>query len=420
MIRAFITSKNKPSVITVTGIRNGNILVGAPAGGVLSNVLGGLQVKAGQVHVFKKKTAGFTSPVTSDQVIASPRANSILSILAGQTINLSVLFGSSMDNMLDVNCDGINDIIVGEPMSTNVPLLGANGAGGAAYIFLGTANGLYNEAAFWDFNVTVSPLLGVNATSLIGYSVAGARYVRGRAQGVRSLIGGPSNTLDFGAGLLNLGNTLGVTFDFAFDDNGLGKAYSFPYISCNISLPAVMLDFKGTKKNKTVDLDWTTLSEDNVNHFELQRSNNGVAYETIALIFSKGTGGSDYMYPDKDPFTNINYYRLRIVDRDEKFEYSKIITVRFDDNTQEKVVITPNPVKNDINIRMTGLEKGTYHIELMNAVGQRFINKSVNVNQFVQTETFARKSGMASGLYWVNIYNEEGRKVQSLKIILDR
>ena len=126
------------------------------------------------------------------------------------------------------------------------------------------------------------------------------------------------------------------------------------------------------------------------------------------------------MYPDKDPFTNINYYRLRIVDRDEKFEYSKIITVRFDDNTQEKVVITPNPVKNDINIRMTGLEKGTYHIELMNAVGQRFINKSVNVNQFVQTETFARKSGMASGLYWVNIYNEEGRKVQSLKIILDR
>src|SRR5262249_26863412 len=151
----------------VNGVRNGNVVIGAPAGAVLSNVVGGLQVKAGQMHVFRRKTGAFTSPVSSDQVIASPRSSSILSILAGQTINLSVLYASSIDNMLDVNCDGFGDLIVGEPLSSAVPLIGANVVGGAAYVYLGTATGLYQSTPNWTLTTTVSPLLGVNATSLI-------------------------------------------------------------------------------------------------------------------------------------------------------------------------------------------------------------------------------------------------------------
>lgn len=251
-------------VTNTSAIRNGNILAGAPAGAVLSNVLGGLEVKAGQLHVFHKNN-GISNPVSSNQVISSPRSSSILSILSGQTINLSLLYASSIDNMLDVNCDGINDIIVGEPLSTAVPLIGADIVGGAAYVYLGTSNGNYIATPYWDLFTEVSPLLGINATALLGYSVAGARHVKGPSQGVRALVGGPANALDFSTGLLNLGNTIGTLLNFVADDNGLGKAYGFPFIQC--------IDSDGDGIPDSLDVD-----DDNdgiPDRYEFARSQNG-------------------------------------------------------------------------------------------------------------------------------------------------
>ncbi len=402
------------------GVKLGNILVGAPVGAVLSNVLNGLRVKAGQVHVFTKKT-GATGTYASDQIIASPRSSSILSILAGRTINVSLLYGSSIDNMLDVNCDNIGDIIVGEPLSTAVPLLGADVVGGAAYVYIGKPDGTYNAAAIWDLYTNVSPLLGVNATSLIGYSVAGAGYVKGRVHGVRSLVGGPSNALDFGIGLLNLGNTLGTTFDFVFDDNGLGKSYSYSFTSCNITtLPATLVEFKAVAVNKTVAVNWDAVTEYDLSHYELERSVDGIHYEKIALVFAKNAQRSAYAYIDQHPFKGINYYRLRVIDKDTRFTYSAVATIKFDDKISAHIVVAPNPVQNDINVRMTGLDKGTYRIEMVNATGQRFITKNVNVSQHLQIETIPRLGSIPDGIYLLNIYNSLNERVKTINIFLTR
>lgn len=401
------------------GAKTGNILIGAPDGAVLSNVLNGLRVRAGQVHVFKKRTSGGgIGNFESDQIIQSPRSTSILSILSGQTIDLSVLFGASIDNMLDINCDNIGDIIVGEPLSTAVPLIGANVTGGAAYVYLGKTDGTYQPTPLWDLNVTVSPLLGVNATSLIGYCVAGAGYVKGHAQGVRSLIGGPSNTLDFGAGLLNLGNTIGVLFDFTFDNNGLGKAYTFPYTTCNITLPATLTEFKGQKVNSTVLLNWTSLTEDNLALYELQRSRDGMNYQTIATVNAKNLTHNEYAYTDQQPYLGVNYYRLKMVDRDSRFSYSSIVVVNFKDMKEINVDISPNPVHSTINVRLTGMEKGTYKIELINAGGQRVMTKTVNISQPDQLETISRGAGMNAGMYWLNVYDMNNKRVGAAKIVM--
>ena len=402
------------------GIKTGNILIGAPAGGVISNVLNGLKVKAGQLHVFTKK-ANAAGTYASDQIISSPRSSSILSILAGQTINVSLLYGSSIDNMLDVNCDNIGDIIIGEPLSTAVPLLGADVVGGAAYVYLGKPDGTYNSAAIWDLYSNVSPLLGVNATALVGYSVAGAGYTRGRTKGVRSIVGGPSNSLDFGVGLLNLGNTLGTTFDFVFDDNGLGKSYSYSYTSCNIqTLPSTLVEFNAVPVNKTVAVKWDAVSEIDLSHYELQRSVDGVNYETIALAFAKNGTRNAYTHNDQHPFKGINYYRLKMIDIDTKFTYSTVVTVRFDDKVPAHIVVAPNPVLNDINVRMTGLEKGTYSIEMISANGQRIFTKQVNVNQHLHIETIERKSTTPDGIYILNVYNNLNERVKSINVFLTR
>jgi len=400
------------------GIKTGNIIIGAPNAAVLSNVAGGLQLKAGQVHVFKSKTTGVSGAFASDQVFSSPRSSSVLSILSGQTINVSMLFAASLDNMLDVNCDNIGDIIVGEPLSTAVPVIGADVVGGAAYIYLGKADGTYDPTPYWTLNAEISPLLGVNITSLIGYSVAGAGHVKGSGQGVRSLVGAPANALDFGSGLLNLGNTAATITNFAFDNNGLGKAYSFAFGSCNLTLATKLLSFKGTAIDKTIELKWTATAEEDLNLYELQKSYDGIHFQAMALVFVKEPENDDYNFPDKKPATGKNYYRLKMIEKDGSFSYSDIVIVQFGKKASFDITVAPNPVLSSIHVQMTGLQKGDYRIELHNTAGQVFRNQLFTVSQDSQTETIPRNN-MIKGLYWMNVYDNTNHIVKSLKIILD-
>ncbi len=215
-----------------TGTRTGNILVGAPVGNVLSEVIGGLNLKTGSINVFPAKAspAATEAPV---QTFSSPRAASLLSILSLQPINVNAMFGASIDNMMDANCDGTGDIVVGEPLSTGVGLIGANAVSGAAYVFTGNADGTYNTTPYYTLENTVSFDVGVNAASMIGYSVAGGGHVKGLTKSVRAIIGAPGKSLDFSTGLLSLGNTAGTLFSFAAGDNGLGKAHAFGF-NCEV------------------------------------------------------------------------------------------------------------------------------------------------------------------------------------------
>lgn len=398
--------------------RSGNILIGAPAGSVLSNVASGLRLKAGQVHVFVKKTFSPPSPVLADQVISSPRSSSVLSILAGQTINVSMMYGASIDNMLDVNCDGNGDIIIGEPLSTAVPLIGANVIGGSAYIYLGNGGGTYDPVPYWDLTTEVSPLLGVNTTAMVGYSVAGAKHIYGNSESVRSIVGAPSNTLDYGIGLLDLGNTLGTTFDFAFDNNGIGKSYSFSYSNCNFTLPVELIEFTGKAINKTSLLKWVSVEEVNLDVYELQRSKDGINFSAIAIAFSKGSQRNEYEYTDLHPFDGSNYYRLKMIDKDGTYTYSKIVTVRFGGSKAYSITIAPNPVTTNINLQMNDLPAGVYRIEVTNAIGQSQLKRKINVEQPNQNETIARSQTMIQGIYYLSIYNEKNNKIKSMSFFV--
>jgi len=410
----------------VKGTRNtsdqndGDILIGSPAGSVLSNIVSGLRLKAGQVHLFLKKTFSPSSPVISDQILSSPRSSSILNILTGQDINVSLLFGASIDNMLDVNCDGYRDIIIGEPLSTTVPLIGADVVGGAAFIYLGTPDGTFSTTPYWDLTTEVSPLLGVNTTALVGYSVAGARHVYGSSQGVRSLIGAPSNSLDFGIGLLNLGNTLGTTFNFVFDGNGLGKSYSYPFTACNFALPVTLTSFTGKAVNKTSELKWTSEDEVNLTGYELQRSQDGLGFSTIAIAFAKNGSKNTYGYTDTHPHDGTNFYRLKMIEKDGSYNYSKVVTVNFGEIKNIQAAIAPNPVNSNINLQLKGVSTGIYKIEITNAIGQSQLSKRINVTQNNQTETIITPLSMSNGIYYLSIYDENNNRVKSLSFLVNK
>ncbi len=76
---------------------------------------------------------------------------------------------------------------------------------------------------------------------------------------------------------------------------------------------------------------WNTASERNNSHFSIERSADGRNFTEIGKINGAGESSSSktYTFNDPKPLKGINYYRLKQVDFDGKFEYSKVVSVVF-------------------------------------------------------------------------------------------
>jgi hypothetical protein len=119
----------------------------------------------------------------------------------------------------------------------------------------------------------------------------------------------------------------------------------FAVASTNAPLPVELLWFKADWQNRLVSLTWETASELNNDRFEIERSTSADDFEYIGQINGAGTTAENksYLFVDESPLPGISYYRLKQIDFDGKFEYSKVISVTNEWNNPG-FIIYPNPV----------------------------------------------------------------------------
>ncbi len=119
----------------------------------------------------------------------------------------------------------------------------------------------------------------------------------------------------------------------------------------NTSLPVRLVSFTGQQLEGQVQLKWQSSSEENTSHFEVERSADGKNFSQ--LLTKKAQGNSttlvSYNAIDNSPLGGTSYYRLKMVDLDGTFEYSKLVAVSAAGTLQ--VQAYPNPSKgNGINL----------------------------------------------------------------------
>ncbi len=111
------------------------------------------------------------------------------------------------------------------------------------------------------------------------------------------------------------------------------------------TLPDQLLNFTATnERNLYIALAWQTGMEENIDHFEVQRSTDASNFETILSVKAVGNSNitESYSATDSKPVRGINFYRLKQVDSDGRFTYSQVVTVKF--GTGIAPLIYPNPV----------------------------------------------------------------------------
>lgn len=181
-------------------------------------------------------------------------------------------------------------------------------------------------------------------------------------------------------------------------------------------LPLHLLQFNGVY-NSTVQLNWQTEQEKDFSHFYVQRSFDGISFKNIASINgSNSSSKSDYTYTDNSlQMQNIQkvFYRLQLMDIDEKFTYSKIIS--FDLKQKEgSITAFPNPVTESINLSFTQNKKGNTGISITDMAG----NTVKRIYQYLSTGKISLNidvSSLSPGLYITTVINAD--EIMQLKFI---
>ncbi len=161
-------------------------------------------------------------------------------------------------------------------------------------------------------------------------------------------------------------------------------------------LPVTLLDFTAQANNDHVDLLWTTTNETKNSFFTIEKSKDGVQFESVKKINTQAVNGNSqgslkYTAQDLNPYIGRNYYRLKQTDIDGNYTYSTIVLVSFQNN--QAVSVYPNPSTGNIYIK--GLNTNTTQTEWYDISGRIVLNQTVSVNNgMVKLNT-----NLANGVY---------------------
>ena len=173
----------------------------------------------------------------------------------------------------------------------------------------------------------------------------------------------------------------------------------------NIITPVTFTSLTGAYINGMSKLSWATLSEQNFSHFEVEYSTDGASFNKLGNVTGAGNSNSriDYGFNHLQAVAGINYYRLRIVDRDGKFTYSNTVALNVIIKGLSITAVYPNPFTDKVNIGITaaGTDKAT--VKLFDNAGKLVYSNETTVQRGINTITINNLAKLAAGTYLIQV-----------------
>jgi hypothetical protein len=176
------------------------------------------------------------------------------------------------------------------------------------------------------------------------------------------------------------------------------------------ALPVTIVDLGAAYSNDKVNVKWTTTFELNNDHFEVERSTDGLSFTSVATV--KGQGNSairhDYQFNDDVSKSVLNkndlYYRLKQVDIDGKASYTKVLVVRvYRTKSLQSLSVTPNPAINDIKVNVQLNENSYIVMKVTNSSGIEIMRKTTRGSIGTNSFSLEGSSRLQTGMYFLEV-----------------
>jgi glucose/arabinose dehydrogenase len=187
----------------------------------------------------------------------------------------------------------------------------------------------------------------------------------------------------------------------SFGEDNAGELYAISFLEGTLSkitgtdapLPVNLEYLSLTKESCNAKIEWKTTLETNFSHFELERSTDAKTFYKIASLPASGTNHI-YTFLDERPISGNNFYRLKMLDNDGSYQYSRMDSIK-SSCRQGEITVFPNPGEDKFVI--DGVAKGQ-KIRIYTSSGKLIISKIASGNN-----TELNLQNYPSGVYGLSI-----------------
>ncbi len=289
--------------------------------------------------------------------------------------------GTSLTGNLYLNAQGNTNAIF------FIKIYGALSTSVSSHVIL--MNGAQADNVYW----LVSGATGIDGNSVFNGNLIG--------------VNGAISTLSTGVQV----NGRLLTTNGAFSTTAISAISLSPCFA----LPVTWLYFNGQAQQHEVKLTWGTSNEVNNNYFLIEKSKDGILFETLGKVNAKNENiqsKKEYTLIDHSPL-QTNYYRIAQVDIDGRINVYKTIKVNAMSND---LIVTHQTLGTYIEVSIANASSGKGYIELFTAQGEMVSSTAIEFNN-VYNEYQIRKP-LQNGLYILRvIVNNES--VYTRKVILN-
>ncbi len=191
--------------------------------------------------------------------------------------------------------------------------------------------------------------------------------------------------------------------------------YNFPNQS---TLPVKLTDFTVKRSGNNAVLNWNTSFEINTDHFDIERSYDGINFSSVGSKQATGNSTTDINYQYIDPINlsagNI-YYRLNTLDVDGKSTYSKIVVLRLSGSVVKDFTVYPNPFTSNLKLELSSNKETEVIIRISDALGQLVINRSILLQRGANVVVLSSEiQNLKPGIHLLEIISEDGKLTQKI------
>lgn len=338
------------------------------------------------------------------------------------TVNSSIVVGGSSKN-LQVAVDYTNPsqyIDITFTFSTLVYDLNFN---------LADVDRLTNTSNSYFDRITISGLMGMVAIqpSITKYdAVSDPNFlnITGNVAKVNTTSGTAGNTASDatdqkGTIKVSFGGLALTSFTIRYDNSpGVTADPGLQFISVgNLSfykawpLPVELSSFEGKNNKGTNELIWKTATESKMEYYAVERSSNGRDFTEIGKIASHNSGStSEYNFRDKGVATC--YYRLKLVNIDGSFTYSKVVVVYASDLSE--IEVFPAVFTSSLKVRLTAIKNDAIQCMLVDLSGKTVYRHAYNVKEGINELSMELPVGLPRGQYFL-VRSDNNKSIAVIK-----
>lgn len=189
---------------------------------------------------------------------------------------------------------------------------------------------------------------------------------------------------------------------------GIADGYASQNSGCLITLPLRRIDLTGERQTNQNLLYWTLTDGFAAVTIDIERSADGNRYIKAGTVAGQGDPAFRYQFIDTDPHRGVNFYRLRITERNGTVTYSRVLVLS--NSAASFISLYPNPARGSATLYYQTVQASATRLQIWQYDGRLVRTQLLQLARGANYISLDLQE-LAAGLYIISVNNERVRVV---------